>query len=597
MKDSKVKNIKREHLIRFASIFLIIAAICVISNFLFTRFDLTNEKRYTLSKSTKEMLKKLDDVIYIKVYLAGKGLPPDYAELATKTREFLDELRAYSKQIEYEFIDPAKGREPQEMRAIYEELYRKGLNPQAIQSMGAEGVNTRYVVAGAILSFHQKEVPVQLLDADDGLLSNREEIIKYSIEKLEYNIGNTIRRMTDQQHAKVAFLKGHGELTNIEILKAAVAIANFYVVDSVILNNERSNIFNIEITDSTTGDSKIKDNKYDLLIIAKPKEAFGNYEKYLLDQFVMRGGRLLWFVDPVFAEMDSLFNHSEIACFARDLNLEDMFFRYGVRMNTNILQDLNALQIPVAAGNVGGQPQYKYIPWYYFPIITPYIDHPIVKNLNVLRTEFISSIDTIGAGSNLKKTVLLTTSEATKIVNTPTIISLQTLKRKANMKEYNKRHLPVGILVEGEFNSLFSDLEGENIAKVGVIHKSEPTKMIFVSDGDMIKNQLRQDNFAYPLGYDRYTGLSFGNKNFLLNAVNYLCDDEDILQVRSKDFKMRLLDKNKILKEKTFWQTINLLLPILAIVILGCIFVWIRGAKYGGQGVSYKFVKKKMLSL
>jgi ABC-2 type transport system permease protein len=338
----------------------------------------------------------------------------------------------------------------------------------------------------------------------------------------------------------------------------------------------------LEITDSATAESKIKDNKYDLLIIAKPTEPFGNFDKYLLDQFVMRGGRILWFIDPVFAEMDSLNNYSEIACFARDLNLEDMFFRYGVRMNTNLLQDLNAVPIPVNAGTVGGQPQYKIIPWYYFPIITPFAEHQVVKNLNVIRTEFVSSMDTIGANSDLKKTVLLTTSATTKIVNTPAIVSLQTLKRKPNMIEFNKRHLAVSVLVEGEFNSLFTDyLYGENIAELGTVHKSKPTKMIFVSDGDMIKNQLRQDNFAYPLGLDRFTGLVFGNITFLLNAVNYLCDDADILQVRSKDFKMRLLDKNKILKEKTFWQTVNLLLPILAIVVLGVVFVSVRNAKYG----------------
>ena len=587
MKDSKVKNIKREHLIRFASILLIIVALNIISIFLFTRFDLTTEKRYTLSKSTKNMLSNLEDVIYIKVYLAGNSLPPDYAELATKTREFLDELHAYSDNIEYEFIDPTKGREPQEMNAIYGELYKRGLNPQAIQSMGVEGVNTRYVVPGALMSYRQREIPIQLYDSDDGLLRNREDIIKYSIEKLEYNIGNSIRRVTNQQSRKVGFLKGHGELGNIEVFKAVMAISSFYVVEpNVVLNNKISNIFNVEVsadtisTDSISNGFKIIDNKYDLLIIAKPTESFGNYEKYLLDQFVMRGGRLLWYIDPVVAEMDSLFNYKEMPCFTRDLNLEDMFFRYGVRMNTNLLQDLNAVQIPVNTSNVGGQPQYKFIPWYYFPTITPFVEHPIVKNLNVLRTEFVSSIDTIGSRSELKKTVLLTTSATTKVVNTPAVISLETLKRRANMKEYNKRYLPVSILVEGEFNSLFSDLEGSDIAMLDIVNKSKPTKMIFVSDGDMIKNQLGQNNFAYPLGFDQYTGMSFGNKNFLLNAVNYLCDDADILQVRSKDFKMRLLDKNKILKDKAMWQTVNLLLPILVIIVLGIVLVSVRKIKY-----------------
>ncbi|MDR1877983.1 MAG: Gldg family protein, partial [Bacteroidales bacterium] len=221
MQDPKVKNIKREHFIRFGSVLLLIIAFNIISAFVFVRFDLTSEKRYTLSKSTKDMLQHLEDIIYVKVYLDGKNLPPDYAELSSKTREFLDELRAYSDHIEYEFIDPAQGKDPREMNAIYGELYKKGLTPQSIQSMDAEGVNTRYVVPGALISYRQRETPVPLLDTDDGLLYNREEIIKYSLEKLEYNIGNAIRRITHQQQATVAFLKGHGELSNIEVLKAA----------------------------------------------------------------------------------------------------------------------------------------------------------------------------------------------------------------------------------------------------------------------------------------------------------------------------------------------------------------------------------------
>ena len=581
-KDKKVKNIKRENLLQFGSIILIIVALNIISLFLFMRLDLTAEKRYTLSKSTKEMLTNLQDVIYVKVYLHGRGLPPDYAELSTKTRELLDELRAYSDNIEYEFIDPAKGKEPQELNAIYGELYKRGLNPQSIQTMEADGVNTRYIVPGALISYRQQEIPVQLLDSDDGVLYNSTDIIKYSIDKLEYNVTNAIRRITNQQRSSVAFLKGHGELTNIEVLKAAVAIAQFYVVDSVILNKRLSSIFEVELTDSITGDYRIKGNKYDLLIIAKPTKTFDSFEKYLIDQFVMRGGRLLWYVDPVVAEMDSLYNYAEMPALPRNLNLEDMFFRYGIRMNTNLLQDLNALAIPVnsSKSSAGGQPQYTFIPWYYFPIITPFMDHPIVKNLNVLRTEFISSIDTIGTQSNLKKTILLTTSATTKVVNTPAIISLETLKRRANIREYNKQHLPVSVLVEGEFNSLFADLDGNYIDELGLVKQSPPNKMIFVSDGDMIKNQLGSDRRPYPLGFDRYTGTTFGNKNFLLNAVNYLCDDEEILQVRSKDFKMRLLDKNKILKERSAWQIFNLMLPLVLIGILGIVFAFIRKIKY-----------------
>jgi len=583
MEDKKVKNIKKDNLLRFGSLLLLVVGLNIIFSFFFARLDLTAEKRYTLSHSTKTMLENLSDVIYVKVYLSGKKLPPDYAELSQKTRELLDEMRIYSDNIEYEFIDPARGKEPQEMRAIYGELNRKGLQPQAIQSMGADGVVTNFIVPGALVSYRQKEIPLQLVDSDDGLIAE-ENIIKYSIEKLEYNFGKAIRRLINQQSASVAFLKGHGELSNVQILKAATAIMQFYSVDTVVLDNKITRIFDVEVIDSVTGEHKIKGNKYDLLIIAKPTQPFDNYEKYLIDQFVMRGGRLLWYVDPVHAEMDSLQHYAEMPILSMDLNLEDLFFRYGVRMNTNLLQDLDALRIPVISGQVGGQTQYKYIPWYYFPIITPYLDHPIVKNLNLLRTEFISSIDTIGSRGDLQKTILLTTSNHTKVVNAPAIVSLETLKRRANMMEYNKKNVPVSVLVEGEFNSLFSDLEGETLRELAPIAKSKKTKMIFVADGDMIKNQLGMDNmgnvFPYPLGADRYSGMAFGNKNFLLNAVNYLCDDEGILQVRAKDFKMRLLDSNRILKKKTYWQSVNLMLPLLLILILGVSLVSVRKLKY-----------------
>lgn len=582
MKESKnIRNIKKNNLIQFFAVLAIILLINIIFSFFFLRFDLTSEKRYTLSPSTVTLVENVEDIIYVKVYLYGKNLPPDFAELSQKTREFLDELRVYSKNIHYEFIDPSKGKDEKQLQAYYGQLYKQGLQPQPIQDVDVGGVNTRYIVPGAIITYRQRETPVFLLDSDEGILYNREEIIKFSIEKLEYNIGNAIRRLTNQQKASIAFIKGHGELTNAEVFSAAVGIADFYKVDSVIFDNKISKIFNVEIVDSGDVDFKISTNKYDLLIVAKPRFPFSNYEKFLLDQFVMRGGKILWYVDPVFAEMDSLQNYMEVPCLAIDLNLEDLFFRYGVRLNTNLLQDLNALAIPVKTGELAGQAQYTFIPWYFFPLITPYADHPIVKNLNVLKTEFISSIDTVGTKEGLKKTVLLTTSATTKMINTPAIISLENLKRRANYREFSQKYIPVSVLVEGVFPSLYSGFNSmKDQEKIGFKEKSVPTKMIFVSDGDMIKNQFDSRKNPLPLGYDQYTDVAYGNKNFLLNAVNYLCEDEGIAQVRSKDFKMRLLDKDKLLKEKSFWQILNMTLPILCVLIMGIIFAIIRRRKF-----------------
>lgn len=582
MKESKnIRNIKRNNLIQFFAVLAIILLINIIFSFFFLRFDLTSEKRYTLSPSTVTLVENIEDIIFVKVYLYGKSLPPDFAELSLKTREFLDELRVYSKNIQYEFIDPSEGKDEKQLQAYYGQLYKQGLQPQPIQDVDAGGVNTRYIVPGAIITYRQRETPVSLLDSDEGILYNREEIIKFSIEKLEYNIGNAIRRLSNQQKASIAFIKGHGELTNAEVFSAAVGIADFYKVDSVILDNKISKIFNVEIIDSGDVDFKISTNKYDLLIVAKPRLPFSNYEKFLLDQFVMRGGKMLWYIDPVFAEMDSLQNYMEMPCLAMDLNLEDLFFRYGVRLNTNLLQDLNALAIPVKISEMAGQAQYTFIPWYFFPLITPYSNHPIVKNLNVLKTEFISSIDTVGTKEGLKKTILLTTSATTKMINTPAIISLENLKRRANYREFSQKHIPVSVLVEGVFPSLYSGFNNmKDQEKIGFKEKSVPTKMIFVSDGDMIKNQFDSRKYPLPLGYDQYTDVAYGNKNFLLNAVNYLCEDEGIAEVRSKDFKMRLLDKDKLLKEKSFWQILNMTLPILCVLILGIIFAIIRNRKF-----------------
>jgi ABC-2 type transport system permease protein len=571
---------KRENIVQFLGIAVIVVACNIIFSFVYFRLDLTAEKRYTLSSSTRSLLGNLEDVVYLKVYLDGKNLPPDFAELSQKTKEFLEECRIYSSQIQYEFIDPAKGKSPQELGAVYGELYKKGLRPQPVQDVTAEGVSTRYVVPGAIISYRQREIPVQLLDADHGIRYDRADIINYSMEKLEYNLGNAIRRLTLQQKSNVAFLKGHGELDNMHVFGAAVGIADFYSVDSLVLDNKISKLFDIKITDSLTGEFTIGKIKYDLLVIAKPTLPFSDYEKFLLDQFVMRGGRILWFVDPVVAELDSLMQYPEMPVLARELNLEDMFFRYGVRLNTDLLQDINALPIPVRSGELAGQTQYKLIPWYYFPLITPKSIHPIVRNLNVIKSEFVSSIDTVGTRSGLHKTVLLSTSTTTKVVNTPAIISLETLRKRANMREFNDNNIPVAVLVEGIFPSLFSGYGEMDTEKMGFLSKSKPTKMIFVSDGDMVKNQINEKNYPLPLGYDRFTDRAFGNLNFLLNAVNYLCDDEDVLQVRSKDFKMRLLDANRLIREKTFWQVLNVALPLAMVLLLGLVLLLIRRMRY-----------------
>lgn len=570
------RGLKQNNLTVFVVSIIAIFILNILCSFWFFRIDLTAEKRYSLSKSTKNILKELDDVVYFKVYLEG-DFPAGFKKLSKETRELLDEYRAYSDNIQYEFIDPSEGRDEKETKAFYNELYKKGIQPTRLQDRKADGVKTQVIFPGALVTYKQKEIPLQLLSTN--INTPPEEVLNISIQNLEYNITSTITKLTKKNKSKIAFIEGHGELEPIEVADIAKDLGEFYQIERVTIDEKVNSLRNFEY-DSTNGKVNIW-NKYQLLIIAKPTKPFSDKDKFIIDQFVMRGGSVLWLIDPVFASMDSLRGNAETYGIINDINLDDMFFRYGVRFNSNLLQDMNALPIPIVTGQMGNKPQQEFIPWYYFPIITPLSENPIVKNLNSIKTEFISSIDTVGT-LPLKKEVLLTSSKYTKIVQAPIIINLNILKLKPDQREFTSRFLPVSILVEGEFKSLFEGRiapEVDTSSLIQYVKQGKKAKMIFVSDGDMIKNQVDKIG-PLPLGYDRYTQLNFGNKEFLLNAVNYLMGDDDLMQVRARDIKLRLLDKTKLLKNELYWKVFNVSMPLLIVILLGIAMVYYRKFKY-----------------
>lgn len=577
-KKNKVvkRSLKQNNLTIFIVSIIAIFVMNILCSFWFFRIDLTAEKRYSLSKSTKNIIKNLDDVVYFKVYLEG-DFPAGFKKLSKETRELLDEYRAYSDNIQYEFIDPSEGRDEKETKAFYNELYKKGIQPTRLQDRKADGVKTQVIFPGALVTYKQKEIPLQLLSTN--INTPPEEVLNISIQNLEYNITSTIAKLTQKNKPKIAFIEGHGELEPIEVADIAKDLGEFYLVERVKIDEKINSLRSFEY-DSVNGNVNIW-NKYKLLIIAKPTKPFSDKDKFIIDQFIMRGGSVLWLIDPVFASMDSLRGNAETYGIINDINLDDMFFRYGIRFNSNLLQDMNALPIPIITGQMGNKPQQEFIPWYYFPIITPLSENPIVKNLNSIKTEFISSIDTVGT-LPLKKEVLLTSSKYTKIVQAPIIINLNILKLKPDQREFTSRFLPVSILVEGEFKSLFDGRiapEVDTSSLIQFVKQGKKAKMIFVSDGDMIKNQVDKIG-PLPLGYDRYTQLNFGNKEFLLNAVNYLMGDDDLMQVRARDIKLRLLDKTKILKNELYWKVFNVAMPLLIVLLLGVAMVYYRKFKY-----------------
>ncbi|MDP4265822.1 MAG: gliding motility-associated ABC transporter substrate-binding protein GldG [Bacteroidota bacterium] len=564
-KVSKKTLLKRQNIIQLILSLAIIFLINYIGSFWFSRIDLTAEKRYSLSPATINMLKKLDDIVYFKVYLEG-DFPAGFKRLRNETKEMLNQFRAYSKNIEYEFINPSESPDKKTRNSIYRQLYMKGLDPTNLQTAENGGRSEKIIFPGAIVTYKEREVPVQLLLSQMGVSSD--QVLNNSVQSLEYSLASAIRKLSTVQKPKIGFIEGHGELGKIEVEDIAGALSEYYSVSRVNINHKLNSL---------------KD--YKSIIIAKPDSIFDDKDKFIIDQFIMKGGKVLWLIDPVFASMDSLRNNNTTVGVINTLNLEDMLFRYGVRLNTNLILDMQSVPIPVVTGQMGNQPQQSLLPWYYFPVLTPSINHPIVNNLNAVRTEFISSIDTVGA-KGIKKTILLTSSKYSKVVNTPAIINLEILRKKPDPSSFNKSYIPVAVLLEGKFHSIFANRltpEIMNNPEIGFKNISTENKMIVIADGDIIKNQVYVSNgkkVPYPLGYDKYTKHTFGNKDLILNAMNYLCDDSGLISARSKELKLRLLDKSEISDSGLFWQIINIIIPIVLIIGFGIYQTTMRKRKY-----------------
>lgn len=574
------KNLRRSSYLQLFIGIVFLLLLNLVGSFVFYRFDLTSEKRYSLSPATRTMLKQLDDVVYFKIYLDG-DFPAGFTRLKNETREMLNQFRAYTDNIQYEFIDPSASTDKTTREALYTQLVQSGLNPTNLNVRDKGGVSSKLVFPGAIVSYREKEIAMPLLITQVGKAP--EEVLNNSVQALEYNIANTIRKLNLEEKPKIAFIEGHGELVPLLTAGIEQSLSEFYTIEHVRINNQLSAL--TKRTPSTTDSSQYKiENKYKAIIVAKPDSAFSKDErdKFIIDQFIMRGGKVLWLVDGVTAEMDSLRLKPETIGLTNELNLEDMFFNYGVRINSNLIVDMNALPIPVV---VDAQKNQKMIPWLFFPVLIPQSQHPIVRNLNAIKSEFISSIDTVEC-PGIKKTVLLTTSRYSRVLNTPVMIRLAYLHQQPDVAAFNQPYQPVAVLLEGEFVSLFLNRIPPELAaapEVGFVGKSKATSMIVVADGDIIKNQVQMGETGatpMPLGYDRHTRQQFGNQEFILNAMNFLCDDSGLLSVRSREVKLRTLDTEKVEAEKLKWQLINTVLPILLILAYAFAQAAFRRYKY-----------------
>ena len=573
-KPSSVKaDVKKSHILQLVLGLVIIIFLNVIGYFFFARIDLTQEKRYTLSESSKKLMSNLEDIVFIRCYLEG-DIPSEYKKLRNETKEMLDQFRAYNPDIEYEFVDPNGFENAKDKNEFYQRLFEKGFSPLLTTSTNNNSQVQQYIFPYLEITYKGRTTIVPLISSKNGFSSDG--IVNASIENLEYNLYTAIRSVATQQRGKVAFLYGHGEWQVENIWDFISSLNEYYTVDSISIN-EKLNALTERVYDSVNPNLvKIK-NKFDCLVIAKPTSIFSYKDLYLIDQYIMHGGKVLWLVDPLLVSMDSLQTQANTFAISNFTGVDDILFRYGVKLNTNLVTDMQCAKIPIVTGQYqNNTPQMTYYPWNFFPEISPNSNHIISDKISPVKMEFASSIDT--TNSPAKKTVLLSSSNRTRVLNSPVNVSLQMLKQKQDASLFNSGAKDVAILLEGEFSSAFKNRltpEMELNSQMAYKDFSDTTAMIVIADGDVVRNDFMNGQLL-PLGYDKYTRKMYGNKEFLVNCVNYLCGDEDLIPLRSREVIIRNLDLAKVEREKTAWQIVNVALPIVVIVLFGVLLAVLR---------------------
>lgn len=545
------------------AVLLVLVVANIASSYFYKRFDLTEDRRYSLSEAAKKGVSTIDSPVIIDVLLSG-NLPSEFERLRIETELILEEFATANNNIKYNFVDPLAD-EPQR-EATIRQLQSIGLTPANVTTEKDGKVSQEVLFPWAMVNMGRETVRVNLLKNKLG--ASTEERVNNSVQNLEYGFADAFSKLQITEKKKIAVLKGNGELEDIYIADFLTSLRDYYNIGAITLDSVPSHPQSVF--------DQLKE--FDLMIVSKPTEAFTDEEKYILDQYMVQGGRSLWLIDQVNMELDSLFNEEGKAlALARDLNLKDLFFKYGVRINADLVNDLYFTQIVLATGEAADS-QYSPVPWYYNPMVFSSDDHPINNHLEALRLQFSSSMDTLE--NDYKKSILYKSSPLSRTESTPRQISLEVINTPPDRESYTEGNYPLAVLIEGDFVSAFNN-RIKPLELNGSIERGQNGKMIVLSDGDLIKNQLRNGR-PLELGYDKWTNNFFGNKEFLINSVNYLLDDTGLINIRSKQVRIPLLDQEKIETQKSKWQFINIGVPLIAVLIFGWVFNWLRRRKYAG---------------
>jgi len=563
------RGIKLKSWLQFLSIVAGIILVSVISSFLRFRYDLTEDKRFTLSRPTRQVLSHLKNDIYIQVYLEGE-IPIPLKRLKRSVGEMLDEFRiASGRKLDYEFINPSGGKDARQREAQYQTLEKKGLNPIRLETGDSEGGSSQKIIfPGMIVNYNGIEVPVNFLN--NSTPSSEQNILR-SVEGLEYEMIQTISTLSSDTINKVAFIEGHGEIPEIETADITMNLARFFTIDRGVIGGKPGIL-----------------DKYAAVVIAGPEKVFNESDKLVLDQYIMNGGKVMWLIDEVAVNSDSLRFGTTVGLY-RPLNIEDQLFRYGARINPAIVQDIECVPIRLMVMSGSTRQQVVSAPWVYNPLLKPATNHPITRNLNRVEGEFVNYIDTVGLDPAIRKKILLSTSEYSRIVSPPVMISLKEAEMTPVEKDFNKQNLPVAVLLEGVFTSAFKNRMVSNLTddkNLRIRTESKETRMIVIADGDIIRNEVKRSGLnetPLPLGQDKYTGQVYGNRDFIINCLNWLVDKNGIMELRSRELKLRLLNHKIIKADKFKWQLINIAGPVIIVILGGFLYSYFRRKKYAGN--------------
>ncbi len=564
--------VRKQQFFRLSLLVAILVFVNILASPLIKRIDLTDDQRFTLADSTKEMLRHLPGNIFVSVYLKADDLGSDYQRLADATRELLDEFRVYAgSKLQYQFEDVLSGKNEEDKKKLFKDFFSRGMAPVSINASSTDAYSIKTVIPSAWVTINGANgYPVNLAKNVEGIVS--EGTLNTSVAQLENQFATVIRSIAYPRRPLLGYISGHGELEPAFTADLDTSLKMFYDIKTIDLPH----VYHI-------------DPKYACVIVAKPRGTFEEKELFLLDQYLMHGGHVLWLAETMNAELDSMWRSRKLSFLATPypLPLNDLLFHYGLRLNIDLVQDEVCNPVPLPVGYQDKQMQFQLFPNFYYPVLIPDLNHPILKSIDRIAGRFMSSIDTVRSGE-VKKTVLLHTSEHSRTVgNGPWEVDYKEFKTPPNDLSYNKKNLITGLLLEGSFTSAFRNNVSHRLLTIWqdslhqtFLEKSSSTRMIVLSDGDLIKNGLDRNGNPGSLGFYAYTKELFANKNFLLNCIDYLTGYTGNMETRSKVVKLRLLDAEKIKQEKTKWQVMNMALPLVFVLLFAFVFTLVRQLRY-----------------